>query len=70
MKPTASRPFENLCPFVFRHHTLHLQQQLIFWSRAQRPVHEHHFHAVPLQFLQQDHLVGVSTGQAVRCQQV
>jgi hypothetical protein len=52
---------------VLRDHALHLQQQLAFGRLvAKIVIQEDHFHVVLAEFIQQHHLPGVITGQAIR----
>jgi hypothetical protein len=63
---TAPATLENFGAFIFGHHTLHLQQQLILRALAEQAVEKYHFHTGPLPFFDQQHLIGVTTRQAVR----
>jgi hypothetical protein len=65
MTLTPSAAFEKLGPLIFGDHALHLQQQLIFWSLAQRSVEKNDLHASLVQFIQEEHLIGVVASETI-----
>jgi hypothetical protein len=57
---TSPSALEDLGPFVFGDHTLHLQEQVIFRRTPDSPVEEHHFRAATTELLHEQHLIGVA----------
>jgi hypothetical protein len=65
MSFAAPVALQNLGALILRHHPLHLQQQLVFWSLSQLPVEEHHLDAGMLQLIDQQHLIGILARQPI-----
>ena len=65
MQPAAAGPLGDQRPLVFSHRPADLQQQLVVGVVGQWAVGEFHPAAVPLQLLQQEHLVDVVAGQPI-----
>lgn len=66
----APAPLDDLGPFVLGHHPLHLKQQMVLGRLADLVVDKHQFHAAPLQFVHQEHLVSITSRQPVGTQHV
>jgi hypothetical protein len=64
--PAAAHALGDQRPLVFRHRPPDLQQELVVGILTHGAVEELHLAAVPLQFLQQQDLVHVVAGQAIR----
>ena len=62
----APAALQHLGPLVFREHPLQLQQQVVLGRVPDRPVEEHHRRTGASELLQQQDLVGVAAGEAVR----
>jgi len=61
----AAAAFEELGPLVFSEDSLHVQEQLIFWSRCEWAIQKDHLHPLVGQLLQQEDLIRVVTRQPV-----
>src|SRR5262249_8114071 len=61
----APAPLEDLGPFVFGDDALDLQEQLALGRRVNGVVEEDDLGAGPLEFLDQEHLIGVLAGEPV-----
>jgi hypothetical protein len=61
--PAAS--FKNLGAFIFRHHPLNLEQQILLGRPADVVVEEDNLDAVPLKLLDKEHLVRVVAGESI-----
>ena len=66
MPLAAPAALQHLGPLVLREHPLQLQQQAVLRRVPDRPVEEHHFRTSASELLEQEDLVGVAAGQAVR----
>jgi hypothetical protein len=66
MPLAATAPLQDLGSLIFCHHALHLQQQVILGRGANRPIVEDDLHASAVQFVHEQHLVGVAPREAVR----
>ncbi len=62
----AAAAFQNIGSFVFGDHALDLQQQLVFGILADGMVEEDHVHASALKLIDQQDLVRIFTGEAIR----
>ena len=62
----ASVPFDNLGAFILGNHALHLQEQVIFRTVAQRVVQEDDLHPGTAELIHQQDLVGIFPGQALQ----
>ena len=62
----ASAALEDLGTLVLGDHSLDLQQQVVLGTAADRAVEKHDLHARTADLLDQEHLVGVAPGQAIR----
>ena len=65
MTLAAPAPFHNLRAFVFGEHALHLQQQIVFRTDADRAVEKHDIHTMLAQFIDQQHLVSITSREAI-----
>ena len=63
---SPAAPFKYLGTFIFCHHPLNLEQQIFLGRPADVMVEEDDLDAMPLQFLDQKHLIRVATGEAIR----
>jgi hypothetical protein len=61
----ATTTLEDLGPLILRDHALHLEEERILGGLARCPVEEDDRDAGALEFLQQQHLVGIPARQAV-----
>ena len=59
------RTFQDFRTFVLRKHALHLKQQIVFGARSQRVIEKHDFDAVAVQFIHQQHLPRVLSGETI-----
>jgi hypothetical protein len=62
----AAASLLDLGALVFRHHTLNLQQQVILGRYPDWAVEEDDLHPGAVQFIHQQDLIGIATGQAIR----
>ena len=58
--------FDDLGALILGDHALHLQEQVVFRALAQGTVQEHDLHPGTSELIDQQHLVGVFAGQAIR----
>ena len=65
MALSAARSFKDLCPLVFRDHTLELQQELILRGFHWRRFDEHGIDAMPRQLLDEKDLIGIFPAQSI-----
>jgi hypothetical protein len=65
MPSTTPAALKNLGAFIFGDYTLNLEQEIILRRIADRPVQEHDFHASTPKLVDQQHLVGVTSSQAI-----
>jgi hypothetical protein len=66
MELSATTAFEDLRAFVLCDHALHLDEQLILRGLAAGPVHEDDTRLCLPEFVEQDHLIGVSAREPIR----
>lgn len=59
-------PFDNLGALILGDHALHVQEQSILRAVAQGVVQEDDLHPGPAELIDQQDLVGVFPGQAIR----
>ncbi len=64
----APEAFAQQSPLVLGNRALNLEQELVIGIIRQRVLGKDHLAADPAQFFQEQHLVGVLTGQAVRAE--
>jgi hypothetical protein len=57
---------DDLGTLVLSDHPLYLQQQVVFWALSQGPVEEPDLDASASELLDQQHLIGIFAGQAIR----
>lgn len=62
----SSAPLHDLGSLIFSDDALHLQQQVIFWALAERPIQEHQLDTTTAPFVEEKDLVGIVAGQSVR----
>ena len=65
MQLAAAMALHNLGAFIFRHHPLDLQQQVVFRALAKLTVSKHHLHTPAAKLLDQNDLIGIFAGQPV-----
>ena len=65
MATPAPAALEDFGALVLGDHPLHLQQQVVLGTAADRAVEEHDLHARAAELLDQEHLVGIAPGQAI-----
>jgi hypothetical protein len=63
LSPAA--PFKDLGTFIFRYHSLNLEQQILLGRPTNVVVEEDDFDTMPLQFLDQKHPVRIATGETI-----
>jgi len=61
----ATTAFQHSRPLVLGEHALELQQQVVLWRSADRPVEKHDLRAGAREFLDQNGLVRVGAGETV-----
>jgi hypothetical protein len=61
----TSGAFLNQGAFVLREHALHLYQHLFFWTAPQGMLDKDNLTATAAEFLDQEHLVGITPRQAI-----
>jgi hypothetical protein len=66
MQLASTTPFHDLGPLIFGNHALHLQEQVLLGTMARRIIEEDYFDTTPPQFIDQENLIGVLTGQTIR----
>ena len=66
MPLAAAMAFENLGALILGNHALHLQEEVIFWTLAQGPVQKDHLHPGAPEFVDQQDLIRIFAGQAIR----
>src|SRR3954465_731636 len=61
----APAPLEDLGPFIFGDHPLHLEQQLLLRLVADLVVEEHDLDAAAPELLDEEDLIGILASQAI-----
>jgi hypothetical protein len=62
----AAAALEDLGPLVLGDHALHLQEEIVFWRAPQLAIEEDQLHTATLELVDQQDLIGVFAGQAIR----
>ena len=66
-QPSTPLALCNQCSLIFGDRTTNLQQELVMWILADRPVQKFHLAVMLLQFFDQQDLMDIFTRQTVRC---